>query len=249
MGVRALSAETVLAVWEQGAGRHGLDRALTLLGVVHPEAVWEDLAALTIGERDRGLWQLRERLFGPRVEAVCRCPRCETEIEYGLNVGEVLSPAGAGRREPQVWTDGNWTVVFRLPDSRDLAAAVVAVETGGREAGRELLRKRTVLEMRRGDALVGAEAVPGEVWGGVERRMGELDAPAEVEVTLTCPACDEQWVGAFDIGAFVWEELTALAVRLLREVNVLARAYGWPEAAILRLSPARRQAYLQMATA
>jgi hypothetical protein len=35
------------------------------------------------------------------------------------------------------------------------------------------------------------------------------------------------------------------ARRFLDEVHVLARAYGWAEAEILRLSEARRSAYLQ----
>jgi hypothetical protein len=35
---------------------------------------------------------------------------------------------------------------------------------------------------------------------------------------------------------------------LMGEVDALARAYGWPEQAILQLSPARRARYLEMVT-
>ena len=36
------------------------------------------------------------------------------------------------------------------------------------------------------------------------------------------------------------------ALRTLREIDVLATAYGWTETEILRLSPWRRQAYLEI---
>ena len=37
--------------------------------------------------------------------------------------------------------------------------------------------------------------------------------------------------------------------RILREVHTLAAAYGWSEAEILALSPARRRVYLELAAA
>ena len=41
-------------------------------------------------------------------------------------------------------------------------------------------------------------------------------------------------------------EVQARARRLLREVDVLARAYGWTEADVLALSEQRRTAYLEI---
>ena len=46
--------------------------------------------------------------------------------------------------------------------------------------------------------------------------------------------------------AFVWAEVDAAAQRLLHEVDVLARAYGWTEPEVLALSEARRAAYLRL---
>jgi hypothetical protein len=45
----------------------------------------------------------------------------------------------------------------------------------------------------------------------------------------------------------VWTELRAHARRLLREVDVLARAYGWTEPDVLALDERRRAAYLELA--
>ena len=50
-----------------------------------------------------------------------------------------------------------------------------------------------------------------------------------------------------DVGSFVWAELHAHGRRVLREVDVLARAYGWTEAEVLALGERRRAAYLALA--
>ena len=64
---------------------------------------------------------------------------------------------------------------------------------------------------------------------------------------MECPECGAHFETPFDPPAFVWQELSTLANRLLWEVDQLARAYGWPEADILALSPTRRRAYLEIA--
>jgi hypothetical protein len=51
---------------------------------------------------------------------------------------------------------------------------------------------------------------------------------------------------AFDIAAYLWQEVDARARRALRDTHTLARAYGWREADILAMSDFRRQQYLEM---
>ena len=63
---------------------------------------------------------------------------------------------------------------------------------------------------------------------------------------LSCPSCDHRWQMAFDILYFFWSEINAWASRIMQEVHVLARAYGWRENEILGMSPWRRQRYLKM---
>ena len=53
------------------------------------------------------------------------------------------------------------------------------------------------------------------------------------------------WQLTLDIVSFLWSEISSLAKRHLREVHTLAWAYGWSEADILAMSPARRQFYLE----
>jgi hypothetical protein len=63
---------------------------------------------------------------------------------------------------------------------------------------------------------------------------------------LTCPACQHQWQALLDIAHVLWSEVSAQAHRLLMEVHLLAKAYGWCESDILHMSSARRAAYLHM---
>ena len=91
---------------------------------------------------------------------------------------------------------------------------------------------------------VPASTLPTGVVEAVEARMSKLDPQGETILELRCAACGHQWRAALDIGRFFWQELAAEARRLLREVHLLASAYGWGEAEILALTPARRDAYL-----
>jgi len=77
--------------------------------------------------------------------------------------------------------------------------------------------------------------------------MGDADPLAEVLVDVVCPACDTEFVADLDVGAFVWAEVHGRAQRLLHEVDVLARAYGWTETEVLALGDRRREAYLTLA--
>jgi len=77
--------------------------------------------------------------------------------------------------------------------------------------------------------------------------MTELDPLAEIELHFDCPACGHGWEELFDIASWLWVEVGDQALRLLREVDLLARIYGWSESEILALPPLRRSHYLRLA--
>lgn len=66
------------------------------------------------------------------------------------------------------------------------------------------------------------------------------------ESSLTCPSCNHGWHALFDIVSFFWSEIQSWASRIMREVHLLASAYGWRETDILAMSPLRRRLYLEM---
>jgi hypothetical protein len=80
----------------------------------------------------------------------------------------------------------------------------------------------------------------------LDARLSLADAHADIRLNLNCTACAACWRAPFDIASYLWSEVDAWALRLLRDVHRLARAYGWREADILALSSSRRQCYLDM---
>jgi hypothetical protein len=126
---------------------------------------------------------------------------------------------------------------FRLPTSRDLAAAAQEVDVRG--AAVRLLEA----------CLIEKRDVP--FWSDqdleeVGESMALADPMAEVTFSFSCPACSNAGNAALDIVAFIWEEIEARAKRLLFEIHRLASAYGWTEREILGLSEHRRALYVEM---
>jgi hypothetical protein len=244
--VRLLSAHDLLEVWEVGQDRHPLDRALTLLDAASPELAWEELVGLSVGARDARLLTLREQTFGPRLAGFVECPRCAEGLEFEAAVADLRAPPAPDPGE-EAWelVAGDISLRFRLPDSRDLAAAAACLDPA---AARSLLVRRCVLHASRGGKPVAGDDLPAEAVAGLARRMVEQDPQAETLLEFSCPACEHDWQALFDIVAFFWSELATRANYLLDEVHTLARAYGWREADILAMSAHRRRFYLEMVT-
>ena len=151
--MRPLTASVVLKVWERGRGLHPVDRALVLLAAAQPGAPWEQLARLSIGQRDAQLLSLRELTFGPRLASYAECPVCGEKLEFDHQVSDFLSsPAvntengGTEHRLAAQTTQifGDYTVRFRLPDSFDLAAVA---SSGDPEIARRVLLERCVVDV------------------------------------------------------------------------------------------------------
>jgi hypothetical protein len=240
--MQGLSAAGLLAVWEQGHWRNPGERAILILAAASTETPAEAWGGVTVGQRDRMLFEVRERTFGRQIEASVRCPACAEALEFSLLTPEMLGDE-LSRSDPTAafsWTGAAGMVAFRLPTAGDLAA--IGDAATGEEAEAAIIA-RCVVETS-GDFAAG---FPPELADAISSRIAVADPAAEVLLDLSCPACGHTWQDGFDIAGFFWTELAAQARRLLLEVDTLARAYGWSEADILALSPVRRQAYLQLA--
>lgn len=251
--MRPLSARDILSVWERGESRPPVERALMILAAACAGRAWEELAALSIGERDALLLAAREQTFGPTLSSYADCPRCAERLEFRLAIADILvgseasdlkSEAADLKKEFELAVD-DVRLRFRLPNSFDLAAIASCDST---EAARRLLSERCLIAATRNSEALAASALDERMRTELAERMALCDPQAEVLLDMICPACNHRWQAIFDIALFFWAELQAQAKRLLREVNVLARAYGWPEADILAMSAARRRFYLEMVT-
>jgi hypothetical protein len=237
--VRGLSAGELLDVWEGGEGASPLEQALLLLAAAEPEEPLEALTELPIGERDARLFELRARTFGLELEGMTSCSACGERLELPLSVADLLESAATANAPHQV-TFGELDLSFRLPTSADLAAATA---TDPRHA-RAVLLERCVTPAG-GDAHTMDTLPPGAV-AALAEAMARADPLADLQLSLTCPACGHPFLAPFDIVGYFWTEIDAWARRTLREVHALASAYGWGEREILALSPARRRSYLEI---
>jgi hypothetical protein len=242
--MRALAAADILQIWETALHFHPVDRALAFLKAAHPESSRDELAALPLGERDRRLLSVRELSFGDRLEGCCECPHCGAPAQFDLACSALRS--GSYNPEEREVRAGDDTVRVRPLNSTDMAAAARAPDVA---AARRILLERCVINAQRNGAAVEVGALPDTWSPSIAEAASAADPMAELMLDLACPACGHRWQAGLDVAHILWAEVNARAQRLLLEVHLLARAYGWREADILAMSAVRRAAYLQRATA
>ena len=221
----------LLDLWERGASRHPLDRALLLASSTDSAVTMERLADEPLAVRDQRLVRALLTNFGPEIAAWIDCPTCGTRLEFALDARTLLDSAGAD----DVTIDG---VRVRRPSSRDLAAALAEPD--------EAARARRLAErcVEAGDAVVSTALM-----ARAEEALAAADSAGDPQLDFTCDACGETWQDPFDVAGYLWRQVETRARHLLGDVDVLARVYGWTEADVLALSDARRAAYVEMAGA
>jgi hypothetical protein len=240
--MRALSAGELLGVWERGLAQSPAQRALIMLAVASRNLPIEELALLTVGERDALLLSLREETFGPQLESLTSCPACAERLEFQITTFD-LRPAASPNKDPFQMNAAGHGIEFRLPTALDVASLDPAADP---TTNRRLLLQRCVLAARRGDAEIPPAELPDEAVAELTQRMAAADPQADLQLSLACPGCQHTWQAPLDIVSYFWSEIQAWATRLLREIHALASAYGWNEAEVLALSSWRRRAYLEL---
>jgi hypothetical protein len=238
--MRVPSAADLVDLRGRGAALHAIDRALLALDADGADR--DALARLPLGVRDARLLAVRRALLGDRIDAEADCPACGERLELALGCGTLIAAAST---PPDAWEIecGAWRVTVRPLDSLDAAAAAACDDA---RVAEEVLLRRCVTDARRNGDACDALALPRDVRDAVAESLADHDPGAEWLLDLACPECGHTWQSVLDVADFVWRELAARGDRLLGEVHVLARAYGWGESNILALPAARRAAYLAM---
>ena len=174
--------------------------------------------------------------------SVVDCPKCSDRLELNFAIADIRVASDPPPTSIFSLEMDDYVVRFRLPNSSDLAVITAADPA----IAQSQLLERCLLETHYKQEPHPLEQLPVEVLNSVVEQMALADPQAEVKLALTCPACQHAWKSVFDIVSYFWDELYVWAMRLLREVHVLASAYGWREADILAMHPHRRQMYLEM---
>jgi hypothetical protein len=231
-----ISAAQMLAAWEESTRAAPPLRWLALLGGASG-LDRNEIAALTIGQCDALLLDLREQLFGTRLECETRCPQCAERLEFAVATQSLRVAASEPRHEPQPLAIDGVRIAVRAVTVADVEACAGATTP---EAAVQVLLTRCIEPVELADATLDTAHLEA-----IEQRMAGLDPQADLRIDLACPQCARGWSEPFDIGSFLTREMHAWAQRVLDEIHVIAAGYGWSESDILALSPARRRHYVE----
>lgn len=225
----------LLRAWEPGAPGPASRRLAAFVAALPGQ----DGAAMdTLGMRNQRILSLHRGLVGRPLEARVACAGCGVENEFPLPVAGILALPCPDADARAVVSTALGPVAFRLPRVADLDAAAAAVGIGPRVA----MAARCCL------APAPVALTPTEA-DDLARQWEALDPAGAITVDLACAGCGGPIAAAVDPAAFVARDLDLAADALFRDVDAIARAYGWSEAAILELPPARRRRYVAMIAA
>jgi len=240
--MKPLDASELLLIWERGAPIPPAQAILALLLAACPEIPAEQLLHLTIGERDALLLTQHEWMFGPQLDAAATCPKCSERLEFSMTVNDLrATPALSdvhtlGQGAPLSTEIEGYQIEYHPPTIAD-TQHIANLE--------QLLDHCLLSASKNGDSQTISD-LPQAVIEALSHQMATADPQADTQLALNCPACDHDWLAPFDIATFLWTEIHTWAQRTLLEIHQLAGSYGWREADILALTPARRQIYLSM---
>ncbi|WP_068076533.1 hypothetical protein [Novosphingobium lentum] len=209
-----------------------VSRSLTLLSRLSDRSDW---SALTVTDFEVLLLQLREQVIGDVCDLGFSCPQCATRVEVSFRISDFLDGIGS-RRPPGVepvpgrsgWFRSEG-VEFRLPTAGDQAAV---------EHSSDPLQ--ALLER-----CIAPPLPPVRLRKRIERAMEALAPEVSRPLVGTCPGCDGTVSAPLHVARLVVSEFVRDAASLHDEVDLIARAYHWPEADILQLPRRRRRAYAE----
>jgi hypothetical protein len=193
-----------------------------------------DVASLVVTDFEILLLQLRTARLGPRMHLAFACPHCRAMAEILL-----LLPDYVAAIRPKFFSgvisdpEPGWFSLgearFRLPTAGDLPAVADRADPGRALAA--LCLDETARQPRHR--------------ARVERAMSAMAPEVSRQVAGICPACGAAVRAGFAVARVVMAEQKRAAAAVHDEVDLIARAYHWPQAEILALPRARRQAYAE----
>jgi hypothetical protein len=220
----------------QEAGGGAVEVALALLPRLAAEADRErEWAALTVTDFETLLLALRAARFGQKLALAFACPACRARVEVDLRIDDYLAgvrPRAVAGVAPDPQRAGWFRLDgagFRLPTAGDQAAV-----------GRLAQPARHLAER-----CLDATARAPRQRARVERAMAAMAPEVSRPIAGECPACGTSVRAPLHVARVVVGELRRAAGAVHDEVDLIARAYHWPEATILALPQERRHAYAE----
>jgi uncharacterized protein (UPF0212 family) len=240
--LRPLTGEDELFLHEQTRHESPARRATALLGrcVVRlgPDSPpgREALRALTVGDREALLLNIRRLTFGEVLEGRLTCPACAQELNLNLRAADLLVKPYETTSEWHEAHEDSVVIRFRLPNGGDQEDVAPLATLKAGPAVQFLLDRCTEGRL---------EELSPELADRLSAQIAGLDPQAELTLHPVCPECGAQLSALLDVTAFLFAELDRHARTLLQQVHRLAFHYHWSEADLLALPLCRRKTYLE----
>ena len=235
-------AQRILEVWELGKRATPEGRVRALLNLARPDLSGDAVCSLALGERNQGLIALRRSMFGSELQAYIECTGCGKPLDLAFSVEQLGFADTPDLSDQFQIACENLYATVRLPNSHDLAALSDATSV---EEGRLRLLSRCITALHRDGKKIAPSDLDARECDALEAMISDLDPRMEILFDLHCPECSHQWQAPLEIGTFLWSEFDGYAQRLLENIHLLARMYGWSEADILEMSEVRRNYYVE----
>jgi len=208
-----------LRAWESGAAARGADREDAIM------AAYGLSPGRVLGDRAAAMVALRVVRFGSVLRLLDRCPACGEALETELDLAAMAEALGPTPETTCLAIETSTGVLTaQRPNVEHLAAAAAAADA---------------------EAALRSLLFGGAAPAAAEAALEAADPWADLTLALTCTVCGHRFSRFLDIGAVLWGDVSAEAAALLDDVARLAAAFGWAEAAVLAMTPARRSAYLE----
>jgi hypothetical protein len=195
--------------------------------------------SLTASDRDGLLAHVYARNFGRKVQSTVRCAHCGElfDLEFDIEqLARVLDPPAPASVE--ALADRTFRlpmgVRFRLPTGED---EVWLSEACGAEPERALLQ-RCLIEPR--------EGASEREMAAVEEAMEEIAPVLDLDLDAQCPECRTKQPLHFNVQFYLLRAIQQGWKQTVREVHLLATAYGWSLQEILGLPRSQRRQFVEL---
>lgn len=209
--------------------------AASPLGADGEASLWH----LTLSARIAGLVAIETASSGrDHLPMSQPCPHegCAEEIGFSLPADALAALAQEAEDGPELRFEGAaGAVILRRPRGADQRLWARQSYDNAEEAEAAILQSLILS----GTLLPEDSAAAGEA-------LAEADPLSAFQVSMACPACAREVDLPLDLEGELLRLIGARQTRLLLEIDRLARRYGWCEADILAIPPARRARYMAL---
>ncbi len=224
------------------AGTRSIDAMCLLDRIIqnHPgnESAVSASGSISIADRDQILLAVYLNTYGTKVETTATCSLCNCPFDIGFSLTELadelvhVNPAGLNEADPSFPFKTSNGMKFRLPAGED----ELAVMGMNPEAAERALFKRCMP--------VDTTTFNADI---IQKAMQKVAPLLDTEFETQCPECSGKQAFHFNLQQYLLTSLINERDKLVAEIHLLAKSYGWGLNEILELPRNVRNSYVSLA--